>query len=96
MYNLTLLEHNVYYANGILVQNCADAWVLMCDVARLKHHLTAIEKPPPRPVEKNATNSGIFASFFDLASMQQKKKGHNIATPVLQEAAVASGGGWGE
>jgi hypothetical protein len=25
VYNLTLVDHNAYYANGILVQNCADA-----------------------------------------------------------------------
>lgn len=25
VYNLTLEEHNAYYANGVLVQNCADA-----------------------------------------------------------------------
>jgi hypothetical protein len=29
LYNLTLAEHNVYYANGILVQNCAD-WASVC------------------------------------------------------------------
>lgn len=25
VYNLTLVDHNVYYANGILVENCAIA-----------------------------------------------------------------------
>lgn len=28
VYNITLLEHNAYYANGILVRNCADAVVM--------------------------------------------------------------------
>lgn len=28
VYNITLDEHNVYYANGILVKNCADACVM--------------------------------------------------------------------
>jgi hypothetical protein len=27
-YNLTLAEHNAYYANGILVFNCGDALAL--------------------------------------------------------------------
>jgi intein/homing endonuclease len=28
VYNLTLAEHNAYYANGMLVFNCADAFCL--------------------------------------------------------------------
>jgi hypothetical protein len=34
VFNLTLLEHNAYYANGILVQNCADAIAIACEGAR--------------------------------------------------------------
>lgn len=36
-YNLTLEEHNVYYANGILVFNCADAFFGLLEVARQRH-----------------------------------------------------------
>jgi phage terminase large subunit len=28
VYNITLDKHNVYYANGILVRNCADAFIM--------------------------------------------------------------------
>jgi len=28
VYNLTLAEHNVYYANGVLVENCADSLLM--------------------------------------------------------------------
>lgn len=34
VYNLTLAEHNVYYANGILVENCADAVAIGLEGAR--------------------------------------------------------------
>lgn len=32
VYNLTLENHNVYYANGLLVENCADALMMSCYV----------------------------------------------------------------
>lgn len=72
-----------------------DGWVLMADVARLRHGLTAIEKPPPRK-EEQAPAQDIFAQMFNLEALQNKKSRHRIDVPVLQEAAVASGGGWGE
>ena len=34
VYNLTLLEHNAYYANGLLVQNCADAYFVALALCR--------------------------------------------------------------
>lgn len=34
VYNLTLEKHNVYYANGILVQNCADTALLLVEWCR--------------------------------------------------------------
>lgn len=36
VYNLTLLNHNVYYANGVLVQNCADSFCILCHLVRMK------------------------------------------------------------
>lgn len=34
VFNLTLEEHNAYYANGILVQNCADSAVILIELCR--------------------------------------------------------------
>ena len=34
VYNLTLAEDNAYYANGLLVQNCADAAFVLLDLCR--------------------------------------------------------------
>lgn len=34
VYNITLAEHNAYYANGVLVENCADAWTILVDLCR--------------------------------------------------------------
>lgn len=36
VYDITLLEHNAYYANGVLVQNCSDALGHMVLVPRLR------------------------------------------------------------
>lgn len=40
-YNFTLLEHNVYYANGVLVQNCADAAFGLISLVRRKFRFNA-------------------------------------------------------
>lgn len=34
--NITLLDHNVYYANGVLVQNCADSAIYLLVIAMHK------------------------------------------------------------
>lgn len=34
VFNLTLEEHNAYYANGVLVQNCADAFAILIELCR--------------------------------------------------------------
>lgn len=72
-----------------------DGWVLMVDVARKKHSLTALEKPPQKKVETQQATD-IFGQFYNLEQLQKKRSGHRIDIPVLQEAGVASGGGWGE
>jgi len=37
VYNITLEHHNAYYANGILVKNCADAFIMSyADVRKVK------------------------------------------------------------
>ncbi len=48
VYNLTLLEHNAYYANGILVQNCADAFACGLHGAIKRGFRIASLKPPPK------------------------------------------------
>ncbi len=40
MFNLTLTDHNVYYANGILVQNCADVLNLLVAWCRKRGGVT--------------------------------------------------------
>lgn len=35
VYNLTLLEDNAYYANGVLVENCGDAFLMLVHLCRV-------------------------------------------------------------
>lgn len=47
VYDITLEKHNAYYANGILVENCADSAVVLCEVA-LKHGLAPTKRVSQR------------------------------------------------
>ena len=53
MFNLTLDEDNVYYANGVLVANCADALALTfaADVGPALD-MFAARLTPPRQAER--------------------------------------------
>jgi len=71
VYNLTLLEDNVYYANGVLVSNCFDA--LACGVEGARRRGFHIAK---------LTNVGATADNgwrLDLAKrMERVKKRHTL------------------
>ncbi len=36
VFNLTLVDENAYYANGVLVENCHDSWSILIEHCRLK------------------------------------------------------------
>jgi hypothetical protein len=42
VFNLTLKEENAYFANGILVENCADAALLCLEVCRRRMNLNSL------------------------------------------------------
>lgn len=52
--NLTLLEENAYYANGVLVQNCADAVAICVEVARQRGAIASINSVSSRPSVENS------------------------------------------
>ncbi len=43
VFNLTLEDHNAYYANGLLVANCADTFCILVEVAILNGLLDVME-----------------------------------------------------
>jgi hypothetical protein len=45
VFNLTLDTENVYYANGVLVQNCADAFFVLLDLCRQRHKFVSADRP---------------------------------------------------
>lgn len=42
VHNLTLDKHNVYYANDVLVENCADALMMSCFIPEIKTEIETI------------------------------------------------------
>lgn len=52
VWNLTLEKHNVYYANRVLVQNCADVATLLCEWCRQRGKYT------PGIMEKKKEEAG--------------------------------------
>jgi hypothetical protein len=71
-----------------------DSFCIMVDVARLRHGLTATERPPPKPKTSEVAKD-IFGQTFDLEALKPKKSGHKIMSPLLQEESLYMGmGGW--
>ena len=83
VYNLTLERENVYYANGFLVQNCADSALMCLHVARVRHGLSSNEKAAvvirPRKMAE-----------FDLAFLTKKPTQSMLPDSRL----ISFGGGW--
>jgi hypothetical protein len=63
VYNLTLESENVYYANGVLVQNCADAGFICLDVARMRHGLVSGAKAKEQPKATDGPTESPWAAF---------------------------------
>ena len=57
VYNLTLREFNVYYANGILVKNCADSLIMGQQLIRRRSDLppSMTDRPAEAPYEMPGT-----------------------------------------
>ena len=83
VYNLTLDRENVYYANGILVQNCADAAVMALHVARVRHGLSSNEKAAV--VLRHTKNPDFSLDFLT-------KKPSQSSFP--ENRLITFGGGW--
>ncbi len=87
VFNLTLAEENAYYANGVLVENCSDAFFLMIHVCRAKHGLRADGMVAPTKPRLDPHNP--LAGAFDWGL----KKKPRLNEPDLYDA---KGGGWAD
>jgi hypothetical protein len=63
VYNLTLLKHNAYYANGVLVANCGDSFTLGCHAIRM---MAVDFTPALLPVNPNIYAKEPVASSVDV------------------------------
>lgn len=73
-----------------------DSYGICLDVARLKHGLTAMERPPVKNT-KTTTATNIFGQFYNLEELAVKPTRNRIHVPDLQEAHPwIGGGGWGD
>jgi len=84
VYNLTLERENVYYANGFLVQNCADAVFLSIHLARIRHGLSSNETAAPRQVSRQNPANALFPPWNPNKRQEQQ------ARPAMLDY----GGGW--
>lgn len=84
VYNLTLERENVYYANGFLVQNCADATFLALHIARMRHGLASNEHAAARALAKTHPSNLLFPPYdFNRKPQQQTRP-----------AMIEINGGW--
>lgn len=71
VYNLTLQNHNVYYANGILVQNCYDAFSILVEAARQRGF--QIKRLGAELIEKDDNNKWLAKKSQEVYQMLRSK-----------------------
>ena len=99
LYDLTLDGVNAYYANGILVENCADSLFITLHLARLRHNLSSTERAAPRHTPTTPALPPQQRQLqAELAALPQWQPQKRRATLSDLAASVGNwaGAGWGD